>query len=108
MADDSIYIAWTTVATEEEAVRLAESVIQSRLAACVQVDQPVQSMYPWKGRVERETEIRIWIKYPSRNDTDLQELMAGIHPYETPQWIAVRADAVSTDYAEWVIGETSH
>jgi periplasmic divalent cation tolerance protein len=102
MSIPAIHIAWTTVASPEDADRLAEAIIASRLAACVQMDAPIRSAYPWKGKVERETEIRLWIKYPAANEPALQQLLGRIHPYETPQWIAVRAEAAAPPYARWV------
>lgn len=102
MQKSGIRIAWTTVESRKDALHLAHSLIKARLAACVQVDGPVQSVYPWKGAVETGEEYRLWIKYPANREPAIREWIAANHPYEVPQWIAVEAVEVAGNYAGWV------
>jgi periplasmic divalent cation tolerance protein len=91
----------TTVASKEDAERLARALLDRRLAACVQLDHGVQSHYRWKGEACADLEVRLTIKSLPAKLAALQDFMAEQHPYEVPQllWQAMGA---SPAYAEWV------
>lgn len=91
----------TTVASREDAERLARAMLDRRLAACVQLDEGVQSHYRWKGETCADTEVRLTIKSLPARLAAIQDFMAEQHPYEVPQllWQAMGA---SPAYAEWV------
>ena len=97
-----IFVGWTTVADTESAHRLAESLIEASLAACVQIDSPVTSHYRWKGQSCQGAEIRLWVKTTEACLPAIGHHFNRHHPYDLPQWVAVRASDVSTDYADWV------
>ena len=94
-------IAWTTVATAEDADRLATGVVTRALAACVQVDGPVTSHYRWEGKVERTAEFRLAFKVLRRDLAALETFVLAHHPYDTPEWIAVPAERVAEKYLSW-------
>lgn len=94
----------TTVASREDAQRLARALIDRRLAACVQLDTGVQSHYRWKGETCADTEVRLTIKSLPAKLASLQDFMAEQHPYEVPQLLWQTMGA-SPAYAEWVRGE---
>lgn len=98
-----MYIAWTTVSTAEQAQTLAEGIIQERLAACVQVEGPVTSHYRWQGKLERGTEFRLCIKCLENQLTPLEAYVLRHHPYEIPEWIAVRSEHVAEKYLSWAV-----
>jgi len=91
----------TTVASREDAERLARALLDRRLAACVQLDDGVQSHYRWKGETCADAEVRLTIKSLPAKLAALQDFMAEQHPYEVPQllWQVMGA---SPAYAEWV------
>ncbi len=97
-------IAWTTVATPDDAARLARGAIGAGLAACVQVDGPIRSHYRWKGRIESASEYRLLFKYLPGQAAALEEWVRARHPYETAEWVAVRAERVSEKYLSWARG----
>lgn len=101
-ADLALRIAWTTVATATDASRLAQSIVAAKLAACVQIDGPIHSVYPWEGKIECSEEFRLWLKYPASNEEAVRELVHRLHPYSVPQWVAVEAQSVGTAYLHWV------
>jgi periplasmic divalent cation tolerance protein len=103
-AGDEILSVSTTVASMEEARTLAQSILERRLAACVQLDAVVNSMYRWKGELCQEPEVRIVIKTLPGCAGALQALFAAEHPYELPQFVATTAQA-SAAYARWVQAE---
>lgn len=96
-----MFLAFTTVAARSDADRLATSVIDARLAACVQIEGPVQSIFRWQGKVERADEFRLVFKcLPAQFDA-LERHVLAAHPYATPEWIAVRAETVGEKYLSW-------
>lgn len=102
-----MWIAWTTVDSREVADRLARSVMEHRVAACVQVDGPVTSFYWWKGQLERGEEWRLMFKCTPEQLNLLEARVLAEHPYETPEWIAVRAEHVGEKYLNWAFEGSS-
>ncbi|MBL9203206.1 MAG: divalent-cation tolerance protein CutA [Opitutaceae bacterium] len=96
-----MFIAWTTVATRADAERLAARAVESGLAACVQIDGPVVSNYRWKGKVERGEEFRLTLKCLPAQLTALEQQVLAAHPYDTPEWLVVRAEHVAEKYLSW-------
>lgn len=101
-------IAWTTVAKKTDAEQLATDVISRGLAACVQIEGPVTSYYRWAGRIERADEFRLTFKCLAEKLGELQTHVLANHPYETPEWTAVRADHVSEKYLSWAEANSSN
>lgn len=102
-----MYIAWTTVATAAEAEALATAIIDRRLAACVQIDGPIVSYYRWNGQTERAEEFRLSIKCTINQLEELQREVLQRHPYETPEWMVVRADHVGEKYLSWATANST-
>jgi len=102
MKPDRLLIATTTVSSRELADAIAQSLIDDRIAACVQIEGPITSCYRWEGKVETATEWRLTIKSIESVAARLHEKVLAVHPYEVPQWIVVAADSVSPDYGQWV------
>ena len=97
----AMWIAWTTVDSHEAAERLARSVMEHRLAACVQLNGPVTSYYWWQGKLEQAEEWRLMFKCTPDQLGVLEARIMAEHPYETPEWIAVRAEHVGEKYLNW-------
>lgn len=104
--EDTLQIAWTTVDGSTNAESFARTIIDSGLAACVQIDSPVRSVYIWEGKVESAVEARVWIKFPKENGEALYQLVRKLHPYDVPQWIVMQAAGVSKAYAQWIDDST--
>lgn len=100
-------IAWTTVANEEDARRLARVAVERRLAVCAQVDGPIESHYLWQGRTESAREYRLWFKCLPSNASALGQWVQANHPYQVPQWIEVSAEAVGEKYLSWAIANST-
>jgi len=96
-----MFVAWTTLGTRPEAEKLAAEVVALRLAACVQVEGPIVSHYLWQGRPERVEEFRLCFKCLPDKLSDLREHVLAHHPYEIPEWLAVKAENVSEKYLSW-------
>jgi periplasmic divalent cation tolerance protein len=94
-------IAWTTLATRDQAEELARAVVEQRLAACVQIDGPIISHYRWQGRPERAEEFRLCCKFLPAQQKALEAWLFAHHPYDTPEWIVLRAESVGEKYLSW-------
>ena len=80
---------------------LAEEILAKELAACVQIDGPVQSHYIWDGAVESAEEWRIHIKTSESKLSVLEKCIISLHPYEIPQIIRIPISA-NESYQQWV------
>ncbi|MFM2478549.1 divalent-cation tolerance protein CutA [Celerinatantimonas sp. MCCC 1A17872] len=91
----------TTVDSKANAELITQSVLQAKLAACVQI-QPIESYYTWKGQVEHEPELMLRIK--TRNDCypQLQQKILALHSYEVPQIVQVPITGGLPEYLAWL------
>jgi periplasmic divalent cation tolerance protein len=96
-----IWCVTTTVGSEGDARHLAGEILSRRLAACVQLDTAVTSLYRWEGRLCEEAEVRLVIKTVAGCLAGLRQLLAELHPYELPQWLAWPMES-GESYAAWV------
>ncbi len=101
---DTLLIGWTTVDSEAAAQRLARGLVESELAACVQIDAGVESVYRWKGNIESEREWRLMVKFAAARSGELLAYLEANHPYDVPEWVTVRAEAVAPAYLKWALG----
>ena len=97
-----IVLIMTTVATPDEAERIAHALVEERLAACVNVHSAMISTYRWKDGIEVEPERQIVIKTTRARLPALEARLKTLHPYELPEWIVLGAEA-SAAYGQWVI-----
>jgi len=95
-------VLWTTVATEDEARRLASGLLERQLAGCVQVDSNVRSYYRWKGQTQAETEYRVVIKTLATHQQRAMSWIRQNHPYELPQIVVLSVTSATSDYAGWI------
>ena len=102
-----MFIAWTTVATRADADRLATTVVSQDLAVCVQIEGPVTSHYRWQGQLEQTEEFRLTFKCLSAKVAALEALVLSLHPYDTPEWLVVRAEYVGEKYLSWAGANSS-
>ena len=95
----------TTTERREDADRIARTLVDERLAACVQVVGPISSTYRWQGTIETAQEWQCWAK--SRRDLydEIEQAIRGIHPYEVPEILAVPVLHGSASYLAWLDGE---
>lgn len=91
---------------QESAQKLAATLIEQRLAACVNVQAPCASVYRWQGKVETATEVPVFIKTTREHYPALEAAILAQHPYELPEIIAVPLVAGLPAYLDWVRTET--
>lgn len=95
-------LATTTTATMEDARKIAAQLVEERLAACVQIVEPITSVYRWQGAVEEERELLLLIKSTEDLIPRIAELLDRIHPYEVPELIATPIIGGSAAYLSWL------
>ncbi len=95
----------TATERREEAEAIARALVERRLAACVQVLGPIHSTYRWKGEIEDAEEWLCLIK--TRHDLyeAVEKAIVELHPYETPEIIAVPIERGSRAYRQWLAEE---
>jgi periplasmic divalent cation tolerance protein len=96
----------TTVGSLDSARALARQILAEKLAACVQFDPGVTSLYRWKDEQREDSEVRVVIKTLPACEQALRDLFGRFHPYEIPQFLCVPMRA-SPAYADWVRSEVS-
>ena len=95
----------TTMPDDERADRIARTLVEEGLAACVNVHGPMTSTYRWRGKIEVELERQVVIKTARARLAALETRLRALHPYELPELIVVEA-AASDAYARWVNNTT--
>ncbi|MBE7517090.1 MAG: divalent-cation tolerance protein CutA [Chloracidobacterium sp.] len=94
-------IIFTTVPEINDANALAAKLVETRLAACVQILPKMTSVFMWKGEMCRESEHLLLIKTVNEKWDAIHEFLSAEHPYEVPEIIAIDADRVSEPYLQW-------
>lgn len=102
----SAIVVITSIDREDLARQLSTAILESRLAACVQVSGPIESLYRWKGEIETAQEWLLQIKSTRESFSQLESKIRETHPYETPEIIALDIALGSKSYLEWVSEQT--
>jgi periplasmic divalent cation tolerance protein len=103
---DNVLIVLTNCPDAEVADRLARTLVEQRLAACVNCLPAVDSVYRWQGAVERAVEVPLLIKSTRERLPEIQEVIRVLHPYEVPEIVAIPVVAGLPAYLRWVVDET--
>jgi periplasmic divalent cation tolerance protein len=103
----SALLVLTNLPDRAAAERLADALVEQRVAACVNILAPCHSVYRWKGSVQREDEHPVLIKTTSERYPALESAIRDAHPYELPEIIALPVERGLPAYLAWVAGETS-
>ena len=106
MAPTEIVIVLTTAPDDERAEAWARTLVEERLAACVNVHGSMISFYRWKGIVERDAERQVVIKTTRERVAALRVRLRELHSYELPEFVVLTVDEGSDEYLKWVIEQT--
>ncbi len=99
--ESSLFVCWTTVSTEKEALSIANAFVTEGIAACVQIDGPVSAVYVWEDERCCSPEYRLWLKILAPRLEKARVRIKELHPYDTPQWIEVKAEHADEKYLIW-------
>jgi molybdopterin synthase catalytic subunit len=101
LAPDRFGVVLVTAPSQEQAEAIAHSLIQSKLAACINL-LPVQSIYTWQGEIHKDNEWQLLIKTDLAKFSLLEAKIRAIHPYEVPEIIALPIQNGSFAYLQWM------
>ena len=93
----------TTTPDEESAQCIARSLVERRLAACVQISGPIESIYRWQGQVETAQEWRCTIKTSGERFEAVASAIRELHSYEVPEILATPIVTGDPDYVRWLL-----
>ena len=100
-------VVLTTAGSEEQAVQLAEALVERRLAACVNIQPAVRSIYRWKDRVWNDLEVMLFIKTTRARFVPLADAIRELHSYELPEIIALPVTTADARVLAWMEDVTS-
>jgi periplasmic divalent cation tolerance protein len=95
-------IVFTTFATEEDAARVARVLVEERLVACANVLPGARSLYRWEGKLADEREVVVLMKTRKQDWAAFLTRLHALHPYDTPECVAVRVAAGAPKYMAWL------
>ncbi len=101
-----VLICLCTCPNPATADRIAEALVEERLAACVNLLPGLQSVYRWQGQVQRDAEVLLLIKTTRQRYPALQARLPQLHPYELPELLAVESVSGLPAYLQWVAEST--
>jgi len=96
----------TTTSSQDEARRIATQLVERRLAACVQIVGPIESVYRWEGKVETATEWQCQVKTRQSKYAAVEVAIRELHSYQVPEILALPFSDGNSDYLRWLIDET--
>jgi len=95
----------TTCSSKDEAKKIAKVLVESKLAACIQI-LPMQSMYIWEGKLCCENEILLNIKTKKANFLKIKSKILELHSYDVPEIIELDISNISEDYLNFIKDNT--
>jgi periplasmic divalent cation tolerance protein len=100
-------IVLTTAGSADEARKIAQALVERRLAACVNLVPQIESIYRWENKIERATEWILVIKTQASAFERLRDAIKELHSYRLPECVMLHVDAGSQEYLAWIEESTS-
>ncbi|HRY50030.1 MAG TPA: divalent-cation tolerance protein CutA [Candidatus Paceibacterota bacterium] len=98
----SVLLVLVTAPNMKTARRLVNEALKSRLVACANLVSTLESNYWWQGSIERSKEVLILFKTTKARMAALEKLILAVHPYDTPEIVAIRLSSGTPRYLDWV------
>ncbi len=92
----------TTTESKDAAIALGHILVEKKLAACIQINGPITSIFTWKDKVTEAEEWQLVIKTRDDLFSILEQAIKENHTYELPEIIGVKLEHVSSEYAKWI------
>lgn len=96
------FIVFITASSENEAAKIARSLVEARLAGCVNIIKNIRSVYSWEGKIEDETEVLMIAKTQKKLLNPIIKKVKELHSYSVPEIIAMPITEGSEDYLKWL------
>jgi len=107
MADTPHVLVLTTLPADADAAVFARTLVSERLAACVNLLAPMESVYRWEGDVQRDTERQLIMKTTRARVDALWQRVRELHPYDVPEFLVLPIADGSDAYLRWLGDSTS-
>jgi periplasmic divalent cation tolerance protein len=107
MTESQYVLVLSTLPADADLNALARALVEDRVAACVNLLPPMESVFRWKGEVDRETERQLLIKTSRDRVAALWERIRALHPYEVPEFIVLPIIDGNPAYLAWIGASTS-
>jgi periplasmic divalent cation tolerance protein len=95
-------IVLTTASSEEEARKIAQHMVEHKLAACVNIIPQIESVYRWQGKIESSREWLLLIKTTIEKFPAVRDAIRTLHSYDLPECVAIAIDDGSREYLQWI------
>jgi periplasmic divalent cation tolerance protein len=105
-SDTNEVVVFITAPNDEEAELIAKSLVESKLAACVNIIRSIRSIYSWQGKIEDDTEVLMIVKTRKELFEPLSSRVKELHSYDVPEVIALPIIEGSEDYLTWLRDST--
>lgn len=100
---DHQFISIIVTFPEEDLARnMGMNLLKSSLVACAQIDGPTESMYSWKGDLQKDVEWKLVLKTQVDHYSEIEQIILAQHPYDTPQIIALPILQGYQPYLDWI------
>jgi periplasmic divalent cation tolerance protein len=103
---ERVVLVYTTYPSLVEAEKAGRSVVEQRLAACVNILPGMVSHYWWDGKVQRGEEVVMFVKTRASFADRVRKVMKAEHPHETPAIMVIPVESVEDTYLRWIMAET--
>src|SRR5579864_133798 len=95
-------IVLTTAGSEEEARKIAQHMVEHKLAACVNIIPQIESVYRWQGKIETSRDWLLLIKTTIEKFPAVRDAIRTLHSYDLPECVAIAIDDGSREYLQWI------
>jgi periplasmic divalent cation tolerance protein len=100
-----ISLIYVPCSNKQEATKIAKTLVVANLAACVNIIDPISSIYKWEGKVEESTETLIFIKTKKSLVKKVREKIIALHSYEIPCISEIELNSINQPFVDWVAGQ---
>ena len=100
-----VRLIYMTAGSKEEARNVGEALVESKLAACVNIIDGMNSMYMWDGELQDDREVVLIAKTTVNRVEDLIDKVKSVHSYDCPCILSIPVEAGNPDFMNWISGE---
>jgi periplasmic divalent cation tolerance protein len=100
-------LVMVTCANNEQALHLAEALVEEHLAGCVNIIPNLTSIYRWEGALQKGSEALLLMKTSLERVPELKQRVLELHSYQTPEFVTLCPDQVEPRYLAWLLGAVS-
>lgn len=100
--EQNAIVVFITTDSRKDAERIAQILVERKLAACVQIVPEIVSIYRWQDAIQQDSEVLMFVKTLESKFDELEKVVRENHPYDVPEIVAIKANRVSTPYFNWL------